>query len=445
MRTMTHTDNTALPLQDFFFRTADRMRVEGCANAIANEGQSLVLYSPHEPLLDHYLALLLERLRRQTPEPRVEVYFPTNTDALIARFNDVLASQTVKQATRQPQDNGNAQIWVVHDTQHLPDQEIQLMARLIQNFPGANIRAILLMTGNNPQKASLAALGRKVLRWDIEAPTPEQAQLALDMAAQNGQLQAVTQLLQRIGRLPASSHQALLETDPEPMRADAAPLILQAKPGVWARLAVARSRWVALPGQLRQRLQWRDLNALLRSGNKNTRRVVLAIGAALVLSVGLTAWLQPGAFKGSPKPSKAEAHPPVAAEQAAASAPAVASSAPASEPVTEVPDESQQMQAWVKSLPRDSFLIQHGNVMTYAKAVEVKKGVPPQSQPRIVAAYRPGDTLAHFVVVSGPYDSLGKAYESIKRREATKNSWVRATHTLQAQVNGPTRPQEIRP
>lgn len=445
MRTMNHNDTTTLPLQDFFFRTADRMRVEGCANAIAKEGQSLVLYSPHEPLLDHYLGLLLERLRRQTPEPRIEVYFPTNTDALIARFNDVLASQTVKQATRQPQDSGNAQIWVVHDTQHLPDQEIQLMARLIQNFPGANIRAILLMTGNNPQKASLAALGRKVLRWDIEAPTPEQAQLALDMAAQNGQLQAVTQLLQHIGRLPGTSLDERMDVTPQPLVADTPPLEVPTRAGWRARLAMARTRWAALPGQLRQRLQWRGLSTWLHSGDKNTRRVVLAIGAALVLSVGLTAWLQPGAFKGSPKQAKVEAHPPAAAEQVAASAPAVASSAPASEPVTEVPDESQQMQAWVKSLPRDSFLIQHGNVMTYAKAVEVKKGVPPQSQPRIVAAYRPGDTLAHFVVVSGPYESLGKAYESIKRREATKNSWVRATHTLQAQVNGPTRPQEIRP
>lgn len=437
------TEHPSNALQDFFFRTADRMRVEGCANAIANEGLSLVLYSPHEPLLDHYLGLLLDRLRRQTPEPRIEVYFPTNTESLIGRFNDVLARQSVKEATRQPQPNDSAQIWIVHDTQQLPDQEIQLMARLIQNFPGANIRAILLMTGTHPQKASLSALGRKVLRWDIEAPTSEQAQLALDLAAQNGQLEAVTQLLRRIGSMPAPEldvgdeiHSTTRnDSEGSPPRSASALARLQ------ARARELPLRWLA---RLKSRPQPGGLPATLTSAIKVPPRLVLAAGIALVLSIGLMVWLQPHAFGGASAPkSKTEksaalaTSPPLASPVAAVTA--------ASEPTPEVPDESQLTQAWVRGLPASSFLIQHGSVATYEKAIEVKKGVPAQGQARIVAAYRPGESLAHFVIVSGPFDTLGKAYESLKRREATKNSWVRATRTLQDQINGPTRPKEIRP
>ena len=439
---MIQTELASAALQDFFFRTADRMRVEGCVNAIANDGLSLVLYSPHEPLLDHYLALLLQRLRLQTPEPRIEVYFPTNTDSLIARFNDVLAKQTVKEATRQPQDSASVpQIWVVHDTQHLPDQEIQLMARLIQNFPGANIRAILLMTGNNPQKASLSALGRKVLRWDIEAPTPEQARLALDAAAQNGQLQAVSQLLRRLDRMPQDtqdSSDVLVADTPMVAEEAVAPArkASQRLQGLKARL----SAWLA---HVKQRPLLPRTLQLPDALKKTSPKLWGALAAALLLSVGLMAWLQPHAFGRKSAPVTTAAAP-AAAPQAPASAAAPATP-PASEPVTEVPDESQQTQAWVKSLPATSFLIQHGNVMTYAKALDVKKGVPAQAQAKIVAAYRPGDQLAHFVIVSGPFESLGKAYESIKRREATKNSWVRTTRSLQDQVNGPTRAQENRP
>ena len=425
------------PLQDFFFRTADRMRVEGCANAIANEGLSLVLYSPHEPLLDHYLGLLLERLRRQTPEPRIEVYFPTNTDSLIARFNDALAKQSVKEATRQPTAGDSAQIWIVHDTQQLPDQEIQLMARLIQNFPGANIRAILLMTGSNPQKASLSALGRKVLRWDIELPTPEQAQLALDQAAQNGQLQAVTQLLRHIQCLPGPDtdlgeeipEPALPAENPKVIDKPSAVLLLRAKQQV--------SRWSTKLGGVRAPSA---LPGRLVSVAKSQPRLLIAACAALLLSIALMAWLQPHAFGAGDKPKATLANPvPAVVSPVAVTPPA------APEPTPEVPDESHQTQAWVRSLPAASFLIQHGNVMTYEKALDVKKGVPAQAQARIVAAYRPGDTLAHFVIVSGPFDTLGQAYESIKRREATKNSWVRATRTLQEQINGPNRPKESRP
>jgi hypothetical protein len=431
------------PVQDFFFRTADRMRVEGCANAIANEGLSLVLYSPHEPLLDHYLSLLLERLRRQTPEPRIEVYFPTNTDSLIARFNDVLAKQSVKEATRQPQENDSAQIWIVHDTQQLPDQEIQLMARLIQNFPGANIRAILLMTGTNPQKASLSALGRKVLRWDIEVPTPEQAQLALEQASHDGQLQAVSQLLRRIGCMPSSTAvpgDEILDLAPGLEASLASRSAAPKAASLWARLRGMPQRVLAEWGQ---RVPWRNLT-LLNAAVKAPPRLAIAAGIALLLSIGLMAWLQPHAF-GDAKPSKQPS--PVAAAPAAppgVSSP-VAATRTASEPAPEVPDESQRTQAWVRALPPSSFLIQHGSVATYEKALEVKKGVPAQGQAKIVAAFRTGETLAHFVIVSGPFDSLGKAYDSIKRREATRSSWVRATQTLQVQLNGPNQLKENRP
>lgn len=432
------TDNPNNALQDFFFRTADRMRVEGCANAIANEGLSLVLYSPHEALLDHYLGLLLERLRRQTPQPRVEVYFPTSTESLIARFNDVLAKQSVKEATRLPQENDSAQIWIVHDTQQLPDQEIQLMARLIQNFPGANIRAILLMTGSNPQKASLSAMGRKVLRWDIEAPTPEQATLALEAASHTGQLQAATQLLRRMGRLPESE---LDLGDEAPGLSETSPPDLP-KSSLTTRGLGALKRWRERPvqwaRQLKVRIQGSTPNG--EAASKVPARFALVLGAALLVSVGVMAWVQPQAFGLSRKTTvePTPVPPPVQPSP-------VAQTVAASEPEPEVPDESQQTQAWVRSLPSNSFLIQHASVMTYEKAVAMNKTIPAQANARIVAAYRPGEALAHFVLVSGPFDSLGKAYESIKRKEATKNSWVRATKTLQDQIAGPTRPQEVRP
>jgi hypothetical protein len=188
----------ASPLNDFVFRSADRMRIDGCTNAIAREGLSLALQCEHEALTDHYLGLLLARLRQQAPEHSIEVYFPTNADALLARFNDALARQSLAQATQTPEASSQAQIWVVHDAQALPETEIQLLARLIQNFPGANIRAILLMTGARGSHHSLASFGRKILRWEIEAPNAEQCQAALELARSEGRIAPVQQLIRRI-------------------------------------------------------------------------------------------------------------------------------------------------------------------------------------------------------------------------------------------------------
>jgi hypothetical protein len=188
-------------------------------------------------------------------------------------------------------------------------------------------------------------------------------------------------------------------------------------------------------------------------GSKSPPRVrmMLAVLGGLLFSVAVMAWLQPQAFGiGSRRPQTVSvpaappSEPASSAVTAQVAAP-LAAIAAASEPAAEVPDESQQSQTWVRALPVDSFLIQHGNVTTYEKALVLKKGVPVQANAKIVAAFRPGESLAHFVIVSGPFETLGKAYESIKRREATKNSWVRATKTLQDQINGPKRLQEVRP
>jgi septal ring-binding cell division protein DamX len=111
----------------------------------------------------------------------------------------------------------------------------------------------------------------------------------------------------------------------------------------------------------------------------------------------------------------------------------------------EVPDESLQTQAWVRALPPSSFLIQHGSLDTYEKALAVKSTLPKKAQAKIVAAYRAGEDLAHFVIVSGPFASIGQAHDTLKHRDASKNSWVRMTRTLQQQLNAPTRAKESLP
>jgi hypothetical protein len=269
-------------LQDFYFRAADRMRIEGCVNAIAHEGLNLVLSSNHEALLDHYVALLLNRLREYAPQHRLEIYFPANTESLIARFNEALGDQSVRQAVTLEEAASSARIWIVHDAQKLPDHEMQLLARLIQNFPGANIRAILIMNGPG-DRPSLSALGRKVLKWDMEAPSPEQAEIALEQARQDGHFTAVSQLLRRMGKLPLQAQDpaalapatiAHEESSPKaaPSPGPSLHALILRLPKFLSRLAPLFSR---LCGQL------------------HTRSRVIAVGAlALVLSVLAVFWMQ---------------------------------------------------------------------------------------------------------------------------------------------------------
>ncbi|PIT82019.1 hypothetical protein [Limnohabitans sp. 15K] len=447
------------------FRAADRMRIDGCANAVAHEGLSLALYCPFEALLDHYMNLLLVRVRQQAPEHRIEVYFPANTDSLLGRFNEVLATQSLNQAVKAHAAVNQAQIWIVHDAQTLPESEIQLLARLIQNFPGANIRAILLMSGNpNAQKSPLSAFGRKILRWDIEAPTEEQAQAALDQSGQEGNFNAVQQLIQRIQRQQRPQLDSPLNA-PELHIIPAAASTAEPSKGSDSKVhkqlnafqkhgASALQSW-RLPG-----VGVKSAGVWLRQNNK----LALGITFALVMSTLMMLWIQPEAFglkatkpvvvpplvslqlampaasEATPAAPSATESPTTNASQPQAPspqpAPAVMATTPV-EPAIETPEGTLQGQAWLRKLDANSFLLQHGTASSYAKVLDIQRRHPPLKDAQIIAAYRPGEKLAHFVIVSGPYTSLGQGYEASKR-PGIPRSWVRPTRGLQEQLKSPT-------
>jgi hypothetical protein len=295
---------TATPT-DFVFRAADRMRIAGCTNAIAREGLSLSLQCEHEALLDHYLGILINSLRQESPKHTIEVYFPSSTDSLLNRFNEALASQSVEQATRAPTDASRAQIWIVQDAQDLPEAEIQLLARLIQNFPGANIRAILLMIGANASH-NLSAFGRKILRWEIEAPNAEQAQAALDIARTEGYLQPVTQLLKRIQH-PSQNNDPDIKPLDAASFADPSP----GQPNANARTQQVKQKVQAFHDKGQQAIT--QSTQMVGKWRKNNTLLGMAMGAALGLSTLSMLWIQPEAF-GIHVGAKIKAHMPLPIE-----------------------------------------------------------------------------------------------------------------------------------
>ena len=449
-------------LNNYVFRAADRMRIEGCANAVAHEGLSLALYCPFEALLDHYVNLLLTRLRQQAPNHRIEVYFPANTDSLLDRFNEVLANQSLNQAVKATATANQAQVWIVHDAQTLPESEIQLLARLIQNFPGANIRAILLMSGQtHSERSPLSAFGRKILRWDIEAPTEEQAQAALDLARHEGHFSAAQQLVQRIQRQQrpelATAFQAALV--PAAAGAETPASASMPSPPRSASSSSLKNKFLAFQQHGSAALQALGASGVgvkpVTTWLRQNAKVAAAVAFALVMSTLMMLWIQPEAFglkstqplatpalKNLPLPATAATTQPQTTATPVATEPAQATPATAtvpqpSEPAIEAPEATLNAHAWLKKLDASSFLLQHGTSNSYEKVLDIQRKHPALKDAQIVAAYRPGEKLAHFVIVSGPFSEVGQGYEASKR-PGIPRSWVRPTRSLQEQLKSPT-------
>ena len=182
---------------------------------------------------------------------------------------------------------------------------------------------------------------------------------------------------------------------------------------------------------------------------RHNSKLALGIAFALIMSTLMMLWIQPEAFGiKSAKPITAAplTSPQLAAALPAADPAATPQDAPRPkapmavtppEPVTEAPEGTLSGQAWLKQLDASSFLLQHGTASSYEKVLDIQRKHPALKDAQIIAAYRPGEKLAHFVIVSGPFSELNQGYEASKR-PGIPRSWVRPTRGLQELLKSPT-------
>ena len=444
-------------VQPLFFRVADRMRLEGYVAALIDDNMSLSLVSSHDAILDHYGKLLVARLREAAPHMALEVYFPASAEALINRFNEVLQSYSIEEAMGSKATVAPPKIWVVHDASALPDHEIQLLARLVQHFPAANIRVVLLLTTACKKQLLLASFGRRILNWEIEPPSEEQSQALLEQARAQGREGAVSALLKKI----------------TPWYAPAAPVAAAvAKPPAVAAVAVEEPAPPAPqePAEKSPKVRHSMRKALLWLGGVVGLLLVCGLGVVMLYGSQQTAVLlglaaskpaasAPAASASAPALGTSAPLPAVVSSAASAASPAGATnavgagastavpsapkaaepivatrSAPA--PVNEVeeiitsPAQAQAGQAWVRQMPAGTFLVQHTIVPSFSEATLWMQAHNNLRRARIVATYINGQAALQFAVVTGPFGSLAEANNFAASPGVPRDPQIRSARSL---------------
>ena len=185
---------------EFFFRVADRLQMDSCLTAVTKEGKSLVLVSPSGELLDHFGAAFIRRLKQNLANTPVEVFMPPDSEVMLERFNKLLSSLSLDVATQTRKDKPPESVWVVHDANALGSYEIELLTRLVHQFPGAGISTILMFTSDSNPETSICNQGKQFVSWALEMPTPEQKLSTIQQARKNGNEEAAVQFFNRLSK-----------------------------------------------------------------------------------------------------------------------------------------------------------------------------------------------------------------------------------------------------
>ena len=396
-------------LEDFYFQPDDRELVDGCVTSLTRDGLNVAILSTHSAVLEHYGSMLIARLRKFTPTSKVEVYFPISSDDLLARFNQALKSQSLAQAMQGRKNILATQFWVLNNASAVPDHELQLLASLVHNFPGANIRLILFLDTSRQAQPSLAAFGKNITRWEITLPHAAQKEQLIAQAKGQAQQKAVRAFL---NRLNTSEEQPLKE-----------PLVKKRFTNPFTRRKPSMAETSP------------------RKGGAKWLRVVQWGAAILTLLAACTVlmyWLNPSSFQFLSASTTAENQDAKTASNSVqgkttdgkkvakaaevkvaetAKAPAVNS---ATDPLDELPSEAAAGQAWAKKLPPDSYVVQHLALPVFKNVVAWQQANPKLLETHIAAIYKPGDKLAQFALVSGPFKSRSAAIEFTQQAQTPR-------------------------
>ena len=179
--------NDTVSAEGIFLRTADRRRFDYVMQAVQQQSLSLSLSSNHEGVLDHYGRIVINKLRKM-PDLQIEVFLPQNTEALLDRFNQILGGLSLEDARNGENSPAPRRVLIAHDAKAVNPRDMQLLARLVQDFPGANVSLVLFLdrTGTAQHEKNLDNFGQRLLRWPLEQPTRAEGESLLAVARAMG-------------------------------------------------------------------------------------------------------------------------------------------------------------------------------------------------------------------------------------------------------------------
>jgi len=431
-------------MTNLFFQPLDQARMQACVNGIAREGMCVVVHCPQTALLNYYGQIFLNHLNEAMPSGTIESYSPSDSDVLIENFNQMVSEMSVQEALKPSTLSEVSKVWVIKNAQSMEPHELELLGKLLQQFPGSKVRFILWMAGNEPSASLLNVLGKKMMRWNIALPDSTQTQTFWNQARATKQEEDVRPMLDQL---------RLMEHIPAALRS-----IRESKSAATTK---AKKKFKFTAPKM---------------------AVAFLVGLALLTgSTVFVAWLNPEAFawlklgaesaeakpnnqNGSSEPAatktKAEASTaeptqepqptqPAQPAQATQSAESLPSKLPeevrseASKPdesAVELPDEALEGKKWAERLPPQRWLVLHGAYKSFSIAKQVKNAYPGLKNSRVVPVYKPNEPLASFVLASGPFEALQSAEEFTKLSTLPSPGTVRTERNLKSRLTPVARP-----
>lgn len=398
-------DQTSNPSPEIFFRAVDRLQLESALTSLRNENKSLVLLSQHKELLDYYGELVVQRVNREFPDTSLEIFLPADTESLLERFNTILNSMSFELATRPPTRGTPDKIWLLKNAGALEEKDLQILLKLLENFPGAGIGALMMFNTSGTSSAGFFDNHPRLNTWALSMPTKEQKLNAIQQARRNGTEEIAIEFFNQMAKAEKKS----LTPKPETPNSSKSASKNNAAPEMKVSTSSKQKKRV---------LPW-----------------VIIVAGLLSISVGVSAVLHPefgekllGLFTPKGKNLKA-----IQSEETLSSA--------QNDPVREVPEVALQGQRWLMTLPEDHFVLEFQTFTNVQDAQNEIAGKEWLKRSYIVPVRAEGSSDVKFLIVDGPFRTAEIAKKAASRMPNSSDIVIENV----AGLRGYASPQKVKP
>jgi hypothetical protein len=437
------------PGSEIFFRVTDRLQMESCLSALAQDSRSVVIYSSSSELLDYYGAAFVRRVKQKLANTQVEIFMPRDTEAMLDRFNKLLNVLSLDVATASRAGQAPEKVWVVYDANALGAHELQLLTRLVQQFPGAGISIVLMFASQTAENEDVTRPNKQFVTWGLDLPTPEQKLTAIQEARKNGKEEEAVQFFNRLTKAATKNVPAFstVEAVATPRRAETQVAKKKSSVKIWPwALGVGSLLAFSLGTAL-----WLNPDVMAAMKSQASALLDAATGQSKPKTVAAVETPAPPAEPApaenadklaakdeanNPMPPAASVAAPVAAPAAETEKPVVSETKVASPPVappasavapapvkemaddkviTELPDVAIKGRQWLRKLPEDSFVLVHKSFTRLKDAQAYMRNKDWLVNARIVPVFSDGKDEARFAVVTGFFRSKERAKTTIER------------------------------
>tara|TARA_B100001287_G_C22662060_1_gene520887 strand:+ start:317 stop:1597 length:1281 start_codon:yes stop_codon:yes gene_type:complete len=164
------------------------------------QSNSNLIFCSTNPAIANYYSNFFEKKISNFENIKVEKFFPNDSETVIKKFNSILKEVSIEDS-KQINKESTRKIFIIPDLESINPYELQLLSRIINDFPASNVNFITFVKDieNNKRNNFIDLVRKNTFIWQISYPDANSIRILKKYCIDNNILDKYSNTLKALG------------------------------------------------------------------------------------------------------------------------------------------------------------------------------------------------------------------------------------------------------